>query len=383
MRGCITVLFFLVPLLAGGIGFLVAHDERRTIARMVPVEAEILATGVRERQSTRTGRQWEVFYTPRPHFAYHVDGERYTSRLYALRSSEYVTRASAEQRLAPYAAGGTATAFYDPENPAVAVLNRGVSALPYLGILFGAGMLAAGPLAWTRANRKAPSPPRRAGRHYRLESAVPTGAQLHGGLLSLGIWTALTAAVLVYFLQGPSAFVPMGVYEIAGFLLYGGVGLAGGHQAWEGYRRGRTHGEAVIWLKRDHLVIGADNPVLYEQTVHRSDTVRKVTVGAKLFEVTAAKDAAGKWKTHRDVAHEAQVVLGEQIPVLPGERLRLEGRVPIPSGLPPASPAAKQVFPRNEWAIEVRLEGEQGGTYEARYPITAAEATPPHGGPSA
>lgn len=384
MRGCFAVAFVLAPLVVGAIGLTAAERDRQTLARMQPVEAEILGTSVGERRRTRADRRWEVFYSPRAHFAYHVEGERYTSRRYALRTSEYVTRASAERRLAPYSAGATATAYYDPRAPEVAVLNRGVGALPYLGILIGAGMFAAAPLAWTKENRKAPPPPpRREGRYYRLEAPVTQRARLRGGLLSVGLWAAFTAAVAAYFFQGPSGFVPMGVYEILGFLIYGGIGLAGGHQAWTAHQRGKAYDDAVIWLTRDHLVIGADNPVLYEQTMRRSDTVREVRVGATLFEVTATIRADGKRIPERSAAHEVQIVLGENVPVWPGGRLRLEGRIPIAPGLPPARLEDTLVYPRKEWAIEVRLETEEGGVYEALLPVSAEEAATAGGAPHA
>ena len=368
MRGCFVLIFIIFPVLVGGAGFVIAHNQQQVLNRMQPVEAEIIGLNIRERRSTRTDHQWELFYEPRVHFTYHVDGQRYTSRKYTQGRPEYILRAYAETLLKPYTEGGVATAYYDPENPSQAVLLRQANTMPFVAILIGAFMLAIAPkLAARGAGRSQTA--KRVGRHFRFEPETCMQRQRQSGLLCMGIWSVLSVGIVAFYFQASVTLPPLNVYESMGAILYLGIGVSGVHQFYQANRKRQNFDDAHIWLMQPYLRIGANNAILYEQKMHQEHIIEQLIVRILLNKTDVNEDTAKDRDTIKEETQVAEVILTENARIFAGGVLRAQGSVPIAPQMPPTTPKGTRGFPRHQWRLESELRTQDGKHYHAKYPV--------------
>jgi len=120
------------------VGLLAALFTARSISRArrslhwPVVEATVTRSEVFTHTSTSVGRGQAVSTTMHEHYPavwyeYTVQGQRYRSKRIIFFRTNYA-RTDAETVVARYPAGGRVTAYYDPANPKVAVLEPGLGA---------------------------------------------------------------------------------------------------------------------------------------------------------------------------------------------------------------------------------------------------------------
>jgi hypothetical protein len=186
-----------------------------------PVEAVILSKEL----EVRSDPERDTF-KPLIEYRYEVDGQTYTSKRYDITVISSSGRASKERILDRYEVGETVTAYYDPDDPAGAVLTREVS-LEFVMFIIGGlvfsgvgGALVFGP-AVVYGVRKAREARVQAGCGIKPEFETAVAPMWGYSLL----WTAFTCALYlgfalksVDFLRFMVLFPPL---VLAGAVLFG------------------------------------------------------------------------------------------------------------------------------------------------------------------
>lgn len=150
-------LFFFIFLLAGllliflGIGTV----KQAFASRNWPsCSGKILSSSV-EKTSSGVGKNRSSSYTAAVLYEYRVAGQRYTSNQIFFGQYNFGSRSPAQALAAKYPAGKRVLVYYEPQNPANAVLQPGVSwasfAVLGFGIIFSA--VGAGGLYWAIKHR--------------------------------------------------------------------------------------------------------------------------------------------------------------------------------------------------------------------------------------
>ena len=369
MRGCVWFVCLAFPLFFVGLGIALAYQEQRVYARMQPVEATILSLSVDQHRDRRADVH-TFLYTPIVRFEYHVDGRRYTSRQFSFTNPHYIAGDFARSVFDGYSEGDTVTAYYDSENPRTAVLERRINLIPYFAVLGGAAGIALLPVTGPPFGKNEPTRIERSGKYFRLRPDRTLQQRLRSWTVCGTVWAVALVAVLIYMSQSPGALPRLNAYEWIGTVLYGGLGPWAAYKALRAYRGGKWLNDAVVWLTRDHLVIGAENPVMYEQKPRRTVMVRKLVVTAKTHS-TRVIEEGGDRSTVTETLHEESVTLMENAEVRGRTTFRVQGRLPVPAGLPPSSPLKGASYPRYHWTIETRLELAGGTVYDMSLPVTA------------
>ena len=110
--------------------------------RFRPVQATIVSSRVESRKST--GKNEQFMHRPVVRFAYTVDGRSYESETYGFDGTSSSDRTYAELIAARYPASRSVTAWFDPDRPETAVLEKGVAGPVGFGLFFIRPFWAAG-----------------------------------------------------------------------------------------------------------------------------------------------------------------------------------------------------------------------------------------------
>jgi len=120
--------FFLAALaVGGGLLWYSANSKKKAGASLAWPSAPgtVTVSDVRQSSSTDEDGHVTVSYYPRVEYEYTVDGQAYTSKQAAFGGVRgYGSPDRARQDLAKYPAGAAVTAYYNPEKPSEAVLER-------------------------------------------------------------------------------------------------------------------------------------------------------------------------------------------------------------------------------------------------------------------
>ena len=92
------------------------HRFERVTARVVNCRVESVQSG--------TGSSRTTSYSPTVTYTYTIDGKGYTADRFYFIGAGYSTYDSAKQVTDAYPVGGVVSAYYDPRDPSVAVLDR-------------------------------------------------------------------------------------------------------------------------------------------------------------------------------------------------------------------------------------------------------------------
>ncbi|MCD6405659.1 MAG: DUF3592 domain-containing protein [Planctomycetes bacterium] len=134
-RGCMVL--FGLPFLAAGIaafsfGVWQGYMNLFALKAWQEVEATIVSTKV-EAHNSSDG----TTYKPVIKYRYKVGPRRYTSSRYRLTGMSTANRAAQERITDEFEVGRTCTAYYDPGDPSQAVLNRDISYMFVVLVMFG------------------------------------------------------------------------------------------------------------------------------------------------------------------------------------------------------------------------------------------------------
>jgi len=138
LRPFLAIAGFVILAAVGYFGYAVvgSHLEQSRVARTFqPVAAEVVSSALRT-VSAGTGVNKPVSYRVDVQYRYTVDGREYRSRRYAFMGAGITDYAEAKRLAGKYPAGKHITAFYDPEQPAEAVLYRDPPGLPVGVMIF-------------------------------------------------------------------------------------------------------------------------------------------------------------------------------------------------------------------------------------------------------
>jgi hypothetical protein len=200
---------------------LVSTFVRHKIAQQtfLQTQGQMLRSHVREIHSdhARHGVQYEPFVE----YHYTVDGETYTSHRIDFGGSGALSRKHAVRQIRPYPREGTVTVFYDPDDPATAVLETRLPTFYYIASIgmipfVGVGFVLVG------ATFRSPSHQHHADNLVRpqpeMPARIPTWGLLreeHGVLEVTPTPNPWPASALVLMAASGAAAVVLGVY--AGF----------------------------------------------------------------------------------------------------------------------------------------------------------------------
>lgn len=126
-------------LLVSGVSLIVKTCVQMQTTEFVATAGVIIAVDPNRTRVSSGTRMFRITYQ------YTVEGVRYTSDRYALSEPilEYRKHSLSELET-KYRVGMPVTVYYDPKNPAVAVLRTGLGALEVFRLLLGAGMAVVG-----------------------------------------------------------------------------------------------------------------------------------------------------------------------------------------------------------------------------------------------
>lgn len=141
-----AVWLIIFPLLFGFLGVLflvlglVQRSKGQAVAKWPKVPGEVLAAGLKDHVSTDEDSGTTVSYEPVIQYRYQVAGQEFRSDRYRLGSKHTVMdQKRAAAVAARYPAGTRVDVFYNPQNPADAVLEAGSAGgtvLIVLGVVF-------------------------------------------------------------------------------------------------------------------------------------------------------------------------------------------------------------------------------------------------------
>ncbi len=126
------------------------YTQAEAMRQWPTTEGEILETWVSERSDSENDE-----YVPAVRYRYTVAGQTYTGERLRAAPVSAGTRRGAEQMLAPYFKGAVVRVYYNPQNPAEAVLEPGVTRSFWLFLAGGAVWMLAGLYATFQAVRDA------------------------------------------------------------------------------------------------------------------------------------------------------------------------------------------------------------------------------------
>lgn len=129
-------------------------------ARFWPsVEGQVVSVSIRTHSSIhdarRSGADRHRTYFPQVRYRWSVAGRAFEGRRYALgeEHEDYAERSEAQRAAARFPAGATVEVFYDPADPASAVLDPSQQAGAYVPLPLGLLMLAVGIAGLRQAGR--------------------------------------------------------------------------------------------------------------------------------------------------------------------------------------------------------------------------------------
>ena len=104
------------------------------------VSSKVKTITTRSTSTSTTPRKKRTRYFPEIHYKYQVDGKEYSGDRLAFGFSNRPKEES-KNIVERYPAGAHVPVYYDPDNPEESVLEPGVYALNWLGIVFGIGAI--------------------------------------------------------------------------------------------------------------------------------------------------------------------------------------------------------------------------------------------------
>ena len=297
----IVILFVLVAVaILTGVGGWFLYNDWRVNNEFLPVEATIITSEV----GVHSDSDGTTYY-PDIAFSYEVDGNLYSSGNYRNDGVSSSGRSSKQRIVRQYAVGSKHEAWYDPQKPSVAVLNRDYG---LFGFIFG-GIGIAIPLIGivvmvTRAGR---ARSRRSAFHDmgittpgHILSQVSTKGmqmlgdgrvQLRGAVAGKGLARGLLALVTALFWNGITWTITMLVLSQEGLAKWGPLAflsifiLVGAWLAikaiWallQAVAVARAISSPVLTIDRLPLRLGEKFKVVYEQQTRKPYKIYKVTV---------------------------------------------------------------------------------------------------------
>jgi len=145
-------IFLLIGLGLSVWGWTILQDARAS-ASWPSVEGRVISSEV----TRSTDADGAVSYSPEVTYSYTVENASYTNGRIKFGENAYGNRNKAEEIAANYPVGRTVTVYYEPEQPALSVLEPGVTAGSFIvlciGVFFVIISLMIAPLAMFLRNR--------------------------------------------------------------------------------------------------------------------------------------------------------------------------------------------------------------------------------------
>jgi hypothetical protein len=108
----------------GGIYFFMGDSFKQAYASMSwpTVQGQVVSSELREHRDS----DGDIMYNADVRYAYRVDNQNYENTMITMMDGSTSVRASVQNTVYKYKAGTTVTIYYDPANPAFALLEPGI-----------------------------------------------------------------------------------------------------------------------------------------------------------------------------------------------------------------------------------------------------------------
>ncbi len=354
--------FILLPGIFFLVGLGLSIHQRRIIETYRPVQARVLL----RRVETVSGRNNDT-YKPLVRYRYRVNGHTYTSQRYnALNDS--ASYSWAQTCIHRYHVGQRCAAWYNPENPNLAVLDRTASFIPTglmlfvlpffavaIGVLYGA-------FARTEQNNvPQPSGPnwyvllpeanlRRRERFWLIVALAVDGALLlilwnYFSIASrpYGLLVEIVTAVCVLIALIPLVFIRR-MYRLGGLLQDGRVELGG-----------------------TSLVVGQAVNCRISQTYRRAVTIKKVTLTLQCRRIQKMGNT-----TNEDFPWQHEQVVGEAAQAAAGEELTWTTALMPPAGWPGSTAPNSGANPDYRYYLKLAVSFAGAPGYSEKFIVQLA-----------
>jgi len=332
-----------------GWGIVETFSQHHKAQTYQAVDAVITLSEATERRGLKRTR-----YNAHVEFEYEVAGQKYTSENI---NSDVSTRPKSEAFVEKYPAGTKTTAYYDPANPAEAMLVRRYSAGPYNAILFGLLIIEISAW-WARHELKKgtlpAAPLQQADGWYQL----PLNSKINTSILRVfvrgGVWLGLiTFCRSDYFSvsqesPGWEMLVLTIIYYTVGTicLLLGLLTTA----------VRLNFNDPEVFINQPIAEQGGTIRVRVQQPICKSGTMQKMRVTLKCTTTEVIRgESAKETKDKETVEFEKEYNALESYQAQAGENLEHEFEIDIPTAHPPTITAAENPDLFTRWTLHYHM----------------------------
>ena len=307
-------LFILLPGIFFLVGLGLSIHQRRIIETYRPVQARVLLRRVVTVYSS--GNDASISYQPVVRYRYRINGHSYTSQRYNI-MNDSASYSWAQTCIHRYHVGQRCTAWYDPENPNLAMLDHTASFMPTAFMLFalpfisvGIGVLYG---AFTHTEQNNPPQPSEPSWYTLLPEANLRKSERLWLIIALVLDAALFFIFWNYF---SLATRPYGLLVQIVTTLCAIVALIPMIFIWRMYRLGGLLQDGRLELGGPVLVAGQAVNCRISQTYRRAVQIKKVTLTLQCRRTQTVGNSTtidDPWKNEQTVGEAAQAAAGEEL----------------------------------------------------------------------
>jgi|GEM_PF-1941469 len=358
--------FILVPGIFALVGIAFAINQRHVIKTYHPVQAIVLSHHI----ATISDRNGDT-YKPVIRYEYTIKGHRYTSQRVNI-MQDSASYSWAERVVDRYPVGRKCKAWFDPQKPEVAVLDRTASFIPSGLMLFTLPFFAVG-FGVLRSGLSRPQ------FNLHPESCSPSWftllpeANLHARLRS---WLILALVV-----DGAFALILWNYFSIAtppyGWLVdivtavVCAVAVLPLVFVWRIWRLGGLVQDGQVELGSESLTTGTATNCRISQTYRRAVTIRQVTITLQCRRI----ETTGNTSTE-DFPWKHEQVVGESTQAAAGEELTWTTSITPPAGWPGSTPPNSGANPDYRYFLKLAVLFHGAPGYSERFIVQLASNEP-------
>ncbi len=303
--------FIFVPGIFALVGIVLAINQRHVIKTYQPIQAIVLSRHI----ATISDRHGDT-YKPVVRYEYMVSGHRYTSQRVNI-MQDSASYSWAERVVDRYPVGRKCKAWYDPQKPQEAVLDRTASFIPSGLMLFTLPFFAVG-FGVLRSGLSRPQFNLHPESHSPSWFTLLPEANLHSRLRS---WLILTLVVdgafaLILWNYFSIATPPYGWLVVIVTAVVCALAVVPLVLVWRTWRLGGLVQDGQLELGGESLATGTATNCRISQTYRRAVTIKKVTLTLQCRRIQKMGNTTNEdfpWKHEQVVGEAAQAAAGEEL----------------------------------------------------------------------
>ena len=361
--------FIFVPGIFALVGIALAINQRHVIKTYQPIQAIVLSRHI----ATISDRHGDT-YKPVVRYAYTINGNRYTSQRVNI-MQDSASYSWAERVVDRYPVGRKCKAWYDPQRPQEAVLDRSASFIPSGLMLFTLPFFAVG-FGVLRSGLSRPKFNIHPESHSPSWFTLLPEANLHSRLRS---WL-----ILALVADGAFALILWNYFSIAtppyGWLvdivtaLIGGVAVVPLVLVWRIWRLGGLVQDGQVELGGESLIAGSAVNCRISQTYRRAVKITKVTLTLECRRIQ-------RWgnSTNEDFPWKQEQIVGEAAEAAAGEELTWTTAIVPPVGWPGSTAPNSGANPDYRYYLTLRVSFAGAPGYSEKFivQLTSDALAPP------